>query len=148
MAIQMRRGEYKDFNPSQLLPGEFAVSQDNSKIFICVKAGVVLELATVTALALLITEAENYRNESRNYYNYSRSYAVGTNGEIRNNDEIDNSKYYYLQSKEIRDYLNNVISDMIPTFQVNFETGMLEYQHTYYHVYISEISGHLLWELA
>ena len=29
MAIQLRRGAYTNFNPSKLLPGEFAVVQNN-----------------------------------------------------------------------------------------------------------------------
>ena len=29
MAIQMRRGQYKDFDPDKMLPGEWAVAIDN-----------------------------------------------------------------------------------------------------------------------
>lgn len=50
MAIQMRRGQLKDFDPSKMLSGEFAVTIDDSpeeqKIFMCFSAGAVKELAT------------------------------------------------------------------------------------------------------
>ena len=46
MAIQNRRGNYKDFNPSKMLPGEFAVVTDGSnKLFICFNSQNVKEIA-------------------------------------------------------------------------------------------------------
>ena len=50
MAIQMRRGQLKDFDPGKMLPGEFAVTIDDAledrKIFMCFSAGTVKEMAT------------------------------------------------------------------------------------------------------
>lgn len=50
MAIQMRRGQLKDFNANKMLPGEFAVTIDeapeNQKVFICFSAGTFKTLAT------------------------------------------------------------------------------------------------------
>lgn len=53
MAIQNRRGVYKDFNPAKLLPGEWAVvtggdgnSSDGTSIYVCLKTGVVKRMAT------------------------------------------------------------------------------------------------------
>lgn len=50
MAIQMRRGQLKDFDPSKMLPGEFAVTindaSEDQKIFMCFSAGTVKEMAT------------------------------------------------------------------------------------------------------
>lgn len=46
MAIQMRRGQAADFNPSKLVPGEWAVSQDNQKIYMCFNSGRVVEVGT------------------------------------------------------------------------------------------------------
>ena len=45
MAIQNRRGQSADYVPSKLLPGEFAVSQDNTKLYLCFTAGTVKEIA-------------------------------------------------------------------------------------------------------
>lgn len=50
MAIQMRRGQLKDFDANKMLPGEFAVTIDEAvedqKVFMCFSAGTVKELAT------------------------------------------------------------------------------------------------------
>nr|DAU70605.1 MAG TPA: hypothetical protein [Caudoviricetes sp.] len=50
MAIQMRRGQLKDFDANKMLPGEFAVTIDEAvedqKVFICFSAGTIKELAT------------------------------------------------------------------------------------------------------
>ena len=52
MAIQLRRGAYTNFNPSKLLPGEFAVVQNNDPsgsgglaVYMCFGSGVVERLA-------------------------------------------------------------------------------------------------------
>ena len=47
MAIQMRRGQSTDFNPSKLVPGEWAVSQDNQKVYMCFNSGQVVEIGSV-----------------------------------------------------------------------------------------------------
>lgn len=53
MAIQMRRGNYGKFEPSKLLPGEYAVVQgddpgarDGRSVYMAFAAGVVKRLAT------------------------------------------------------------------------------------------------------
>lgn len=51
MAIQMRRGQSVDFDPSKMLPGEWAVSIDNESqkqmVYICFAPGVVKRMATL-----------------------------------------------------------------------------------------------------
>ena len=60
MAIQMRRGQKADFDPSKMLPGEWAVSIDNDttrqKVWMCFAPGVVKEMGTYDDL-LAIMEA-------------------------------------------------------------------------------------------
>lgn len=53
MAIQSRRGAYADFDPSKLLPGEWAAvlsgdenSEDGMSIYLCFSAGKVKRMAT------------------------------------------------------------------------------------------------------
>lgn len=53
MAIQVRRGNYADFDPDKMLPGEWAVVlandpvvQDGKSVFICFSAGNVKRMAT------------------------------------------------------------------------------------------------------
>lgn len=51
MAIQMRRGQSVDFDPSKMLPGEWAVSTDSDtkkqQIWMCFAPGVVKRMGTV-----------------------------------------------------------------------------------------------------
>ena len=51
MAIQMRRGQSADFDPSKMLPGEWAVSIDNESqkqmVYMCFAPGVVKRMATL-----------------------------------------------------------------------------------------------------
>lgn len=58
MAIQMRRGEYEKFSPSKLLPGEWAVVQqddvtvrDGRAVYIAFAAGLVKRMATYEDMA-------------------------------------------------------------------------------------------------
>lgn len=50
--------------------------------------------------------------EALNYLNQTKSYAVGTNNEIRENDSVDNAKYYYEQAKGISEGLNGALLPM------------------------------------
>ena len=51
MAIQMRRGYKADFDPTKMLPGEWAVSIDNESqkqmVYMCFAPGVVKRIATL-----------------------------------------------------------------------------------------------------
>lgn len=61
MAIQMRRGQYKDFDPDKMLPGEWAVAIDNDTqhqvIWMCFRAGVVKRIGTYEDFYAQIEEA-------------------------------------------------------------------------------------------
>lgn len=90
MAIQMRRGNAVDFDPSKMVPGEWAVSQDNEKLYICFSAGRVVEVGSASSLNPYIYEAE--------------AWARGTKG----NDPVsstdpqyhNNAKYYAEQAAD------------------------------------------------
>ena len=59
MAIQMRRGSFTDFDPSKMLPGEWAVmlsgddTTDGYAVYICYQAGVVRRVVTSDELSAL-----------------------------------------------------------------------------------------------
>lgn len=136
--IQMRKGLEQDFDPDKMTAGEWAVSTDNKYVRMCFAPGVCLRMATyesfeedmkeiqnilatcqdiqiaVDAMAKL---AEQHKYESLEYANLSKSYAVGTNGEVRDGDATDNSKYYYEQAKRISQGMNG----LIPMGTVAFE---------------------------
>ena len=50
MAIQMRRGNQVDFDPSKMVPGEWAISQDEQHVYMCFTTGVVTEIGSAAAI--------------------------------------------------------------------------------------------------
>lgn len=74
MAIQMRRGMRKDFQPAKLLPGEWAVSidaaTDNQIVWMCFAPGVTKRMGTYEDFKRQIEEAtEGILNEYRTQLN-------------------------------------------------------------------------------
>jgi hypothetical protein len=62
MAVQMRRGNLADFDPTKMMPGEFAVTLDkdnnlNKRVFITFAAGTVKQLMTVEDATAQMIEA-------------------------------------------------------------------------------------------
>lgn len=57
MAIQIRRGNIQDFDSSKLLPGEWAVSLDNKKVFIAFAPGDTKQMATYEDMITDIQDA-------------------------------------------------------------------------------------------
>lgn len=119
--MQMRRGNEQDFDPNQMTAGEWAVSLDSKKVWMCFAPGLVRRMATYEAFEEDMTEiqtilatcqdiqeaveaferlAKQHKNASEDYSKLSKSYAVGTGGEIREGDEIDNAKEYARRAKE------------------------------------------------
>lgn len=65
MAIQMRRGPYTQFDPSRLLPGEWAIVEEDAPdatggraAYMCFAPGEVKRVATVEDMATIIANAE------------------------------------------------------------------------------------------
>lgn len=56
-----------------------------------------------------VAKAQASASESSVYSKISKSYAIGTDGEVRENDNADNAKYYYEQAKQISQGLNGII---------------------------------------
>ena len=60
MAIQTRRGNYADFNPANMLPGEIATVLDNRYVFVGLNNGQVVQLGTMDAIEEALAEAQEY----------------------------------------------------------------------------------------
>lgn len=56
--------------------------------------------------------AANNADLSEEYSRYSESYAVGTNGEVRPNDETDNSKYYKEECQRLYRVIERLIASV------------------------------------
>ena len=99
MAIQMRRGNQADFDPSKLVPGEWAVSQDEQHVYMCFTTGVVTELGSAAAILPYVYEAEAWAKGTKN----------GEPVSVTDPQYNKHSKYYSEQSKDSAD--NAAISE-------------------------------------
>ena len=63
MAIRMRRGNEADFDPSKMLPGEWAVSTDTKYVRMCFSPGIVLRMATYEAFESDMAEIRKILSE-------------------------------------------------------------------------------------
>lgn len=136
MAIQVRRGNEADFDPSKMLPGEWAVSLDTKYVRMCFSPGVCLRMATYEAfetdmvqiqtilaecktiqeaVARIQTEINDTAVVVEDYAVLAQSYAVGGTG-TRENEDSDNAKYYYQQTKQISQGINGIIPMGTVTF--------------------------------
>lgn len=66
MAIRMRRGNEADFDPSKMLPGEWAVSTDTKYVRMCFSPGIVLRMATYEAFESDMAEIRNILLQCQN----------------------------------------------------------------------------------
>ena len=65
-----------------------------------------------------VEAAASHAQVSENYSNLSKSYAIGTEGQIRENDTTDNAKYYSEQARQVAEGLKGAL---IPMGTVLFE---------------------------
>lgn len=70
-------------------------------------------------------------SEISDYAEQSKSYAVGTNNTVRENDSVDNAKYYYEQAEQIAEGLNGALLPMgtIPFGQLSSQTKQAGYMY-------------------
>lgn len=73
--------------------------------------------------------AKECEEEAEKYSETSKSYAVGGTGS-RDNEDADNAKYYYEQTKQVSQGLNGIIPLGTVTF-ANLPTSGMEYGHMY-----------------
>lgn len=150
--IQMRRGAEENFDPDQMTAGEWAVSTDSKKVWMCFRPGFVLRMATYEAfekdmeeIRVILVEAKDIQKAIKKWYKLAESYAHGGTGE-REGEDTDNSKYYSEQSKMYSDAAENAIEFSKPNFTVNLDTGHLLYEGGKFDFEVE--NGHLLWGMA
>ncbi len=165
--IQMRRGAEELFDPDQMTAGEWAVSTDSKKVWMCFRPGFVLRMATYeafekdmelireilkecqdiqAAVEAFVILAEQHENHAGTYSKESRSWAVGGTG-TRVGEDTDNSKYYSEQSKKWSEVAENAIDLSKPAFTIDFGTGHLLYSGGKFDFEVDN-NGHLLWGLS
>lgn len=123
MALQMRRGQYKELDPDKLLPGEWAVSLDEKYVHMCFAPGVVMRMATYeaferdmreiqtilatcqdiqAAVSAMVALAEQHKNNASEYALLAESWAHGNTGG-RTDENENNSKYHSQQAQKEAD---------------------------------------------
>lgn len=147
--IQMRHGAEENFDPDQMTAGEWGVSDDSKKVWMCFRPGFVLRMATYEAfekdmeeIRAILFESKDIQSAIEKWYKLAESYAHGGTGE-REGEDSDNAKYYYEQSKMYSDAANNAIELSKPNFTVDLETGHLLYEGGRFDFEVD--NGHLLW---
>lgn len=121
--IQMRKGAEQNFDPSQMTAGEWAVSTDSKKVWMCFSPGIVRRMATYEAFEQDMLEvqtilatcqdiqaaverfmqlAQQHSAQAEEWSVTSKSWAVGGTN-TRAGENTDNSKYYSQKSKESSD---------------------------------------------
>lgn len=152
MAIRNRRGNYNDFEPDKMVSGEFGFildgdpNVDDGQAVYGTFKNRVKRLCTYDEVSGLVAnskiyrdEAEQFKDDSEDFANISRSYAVGTNNQVRHNDEIDNSKYY-------KEWVQNAFDRNYPQFVTDFNTGHIMYASGGNLNFFFNENGHICWE--
>lgn len=157
--IQMRRGAEENFDPDQMTAGEWAVSTDSKKVWMCFRPGFVLRMATYEAfeedmkiIQQILKECQDVKvaveafvKLAERHSKESQSWSVGGTG-TREGEDADNSKYYSEQSKKWSDAAENALDVSRPDFTVNLETGHLLYSGGRFDFEVE--NGHLLWGIV
>jgi len=86
------------------------------------------------------TESATYATNSANSATASANSATAAANSA--SDAEDDAE----ECREIKDYIDDVINNDAPAFQVDFETGHLIYNQTSYRLYINN-AGHMIWEV-
>lgn len=145
--IQMRHGEENDFDPDQMTTGEWAVSDDTKKVWMCFKPGFVLRMSTYEAfeedlkeiqgilatcqsiqeaVERFVQAAEQHSQDSEIHSIKSKSWAVGETG-VRDGEDTDNSEYYSRQSER-----NSLISKSYSSGNTGLREGENQDNSKYY----------------
>lgn len=110
MAIQMRRGNYADFDATKMVAGEFGICLDNGYVYITLAPGNAIRLGTADTIDEALRLVEQYRDEAvasaesaESDASDSEAYAVGQ----RDGEDVDiddptyhnNAKYYKEQTE-------------------------------------------------
>lgn len=108
--IQHRRGAEENFDTNQMTAGEWAVSTDSKKVWMCFQPGLVLRMATYEAfekdmeeIRQILVEAQDIQSAIEAWNYLAESYAHGGTGK-RDGEDTDNAKYY---SEQAKIYANN-----------------------------------------
>ena len=170
MAIQERRGNHADFDPSKLVAGEPFICLDkvDGQYFagIAVAPNQFMRLGDYDEVLDVRTDCEQYRDEahtsatnaaisetnSENSSLDSEAWAVGQRDgtDVPSTDPTyeNNSKYYSEQSGTYWGYVHDAIDFVVPTITMNWTTGQLEADGTSWWFGLNQTTGQLEWAVS
>ena len=103
MAIRMRRGNEADFDPSKMLPGEWAVSTDTKYVRMCFSPGIVLRMATYEAFESDMAEMRKILSECQSIQTAVELIQKNvTNSELVNENYVKEAKQYRDEAEQFR----------------------------------------------
>ena len=140
MAIQERRGNYADLDPSKLVAGEPFICLDkdpNGRFYagIAVARNQIMRLADFDELLDVVVDCEDARDEAVS------SAEAAASSEENAKDSEDNAKDYW-------DAIQDAVDLVTPTVTINFTTGELEYVGSQWVFYIDKTTGVLMWNVV
>lgn len=163
MAIQHRRGNYADLDPSKLVQGEPFITLDNAPdghpfVGIAQSPNNVIRLASYDELTDIKQDCEDARDDAvaaatnaENSECNAEAWAVGERGgvPVTSGDVTyeNNSKYYAGQAEDAWTNIDNAIDQVVPTVWLDFTDGTLYYTGSSLGFYIDKTSGNLCWEV-
>lgn len=163
--IQMRRGLAADFNPSKMVPGEWAVSQDDEKLYMCFTAGRVIEIGSTASIIHYVEDSEAWAVGTRSgepvddtqpqYHNNSKYYAenAGVSATNAATSETNaatsesNAATSETNAEQYWNYVHDAVTIGLPTITIDFITGHLDISGSYLDFNI-DANGHLNWMIV
>ena len=108
MAIQMRRGNYADFNPAKMVAGEFGICLDNGYVYIALAPGNCVRLGTAETIEEALEMARSYVNDCKTYSEDSESFSENSEawavGKRDGKDVPSTDATYHNNAKYYSDY--------------------------------------------
>ena len=163
MAIQERRGNYADLDPSKLVAGEPFICLDKvgGEYYagIAIGPNQFMRLGDYNEVLDVRTDCEQYRNDAQasatsaaTSESNSEAWAVGERGgtPVPSSDVTyeNNSKYYAEQAGDYWQYVHDSIELVTPTVNINFVTGELEVSGSSWYFAINQATGQLEWAVS
>lgn len=147
MAIQMRRGNYADFDASRMVAGEFGVCLDNGYVFVTLSAGNCVKLGTADTIDEALQQALDYVNQCNAVLEETKTVRDNTSGyEELARTSADNAEESYQSTLSIKADIDEAIEQTVPEFEMDWETGELKYTGNAFTLYTDD-SGMLHWAL-
>lgn len=135
MAIQVRRGNYEDFDPFKMKAGEWACVLNNARAYLCFAPGNTKRIATYEDFEADMILVEQSVKDASSAADNARASAksAGTDADV---------------AQECRNYVEGAVNAIPPLMSIDFETGELLADGGLLLLEINDITGNLEYNMA